>query len=133
MVIDTRAGMTCNSGGCEKRKNRDCRPRRSQFQISIRSYIRAGFTKAKVIDFYIRVAPFLLPDLKNRPVTLKHFAQGVFGSSSTKRMPPLLRLSGLGKQEERTFRFAPLPFNNSDKMCCQVYGPQLSGHTQVLQ
>jgi bifunctional non-homologous end joining protein LigD len=37
------------------------------------------FTKAKVIDYYVRVAPFLLPHLKNRPVTLKRFPEGVYG------------------------------------------------------
>src|ERR1041384_8609295 len=42
-------------------------------------YPAGGFTKARVIDYYIRVAPFLLPHLKNRPVTLKRFPEGVFG------------------------------------------------------
>jgi bifunctional non-homologous end joining protein LigD len=42
-------------------------------------YPGGRFTKAKVIDYYIRVAPFLLPHLKNRPVTLKRFPDGVFG------------------------------------------------------
>jgi bifunctional non-homologous end joining protein LigD len=37
------------------------------------------FTKARVIDYYIRIAPFVLPHLKNRPVTLKRFPAGVFG------------------------------------------------------
>ncbi|HUS09768.1 MAG TPA: non-homologous end-joining DNA ligase [Pyrinomonadaceae bacterium] len=37
------------------------------------------FTKANVIDYYVRVAPFLLPHLKNRPVTLKRFPEGVYG------------------------------------------------------
>jgi bifunctional non-homologous end joining protein LigD len=37
------------------------------------------FTKAKVIDYYVRVSKFLLPHLKNRPVTLKRFPDGVFG------------------------------------------------------
>ena len=37
------------------------------------------FTKAKVIDYYIRIAKYLLPHLKNRPVTLKRFPNGVFG------------------------------------------------------
>jgi bifunctional non-homologous end joining protein LigD len=37
------------------------------------------FTKAKVIDYYIRISKFLLPHLKNRPVTLKRFPSGVFG------------------------------------------------------
>src|SRR5215210_5279912 len=42
-------------------------------------YPGGRFTKAKVIDYYIRVAPFLLPHLKNRPVTLKRFPNGVYG------------------------------------------------------
>jgi bifunctional non-homologous end joining protein LigD len=37
------------------------------------------YTKANVIDYYVRVAPFLLPHLKNRPVTLKRFPDGVYG------------------------------------------------------
>ena len=37
------------------------------------------FTKAHVIDYYIRISKYLLPHLKNRPVTLKRFPNGVFG------------------------------------------------------
>src|SRR5215210_2172273 len=37
------------------------------------------FTKAKVIDYYIRISPYLLPHLKNRPVTRKRYPEGVFG------------------------------------------------------
>ncbi len=39
----------------------------------------SGFNKAQVIDFYIRIAPWLLPHLKDRPVTLKRFPDGVRG------------------------------------------------------
>jgi bifunctional non-homologous end joining protein LigD len=42
-------------------------------------YPAQGFTKAQVIDYYIRVAPYLLPHLKNRPVTLKRYPNGVRG------------------------------------------------------
>ncbi|HKO61970.1 MAG TPA: non-homologous end-joining DNA ligase [Pyrinomonadaceae bacterium] len=42
-------------------------------------YPGGRFTKAKVIDYYVRVAPYLLPHLKDRPVTLKRFPEGVFG------------------------------------------------------
>src|SRR5689334_2107923 len=42
-------------------------------------YPSAGFTKAQVIDYYIRVAGYLLPHLKNRPVTLKRYPDGVTG------------------------------------------------------
>src|ERR1700731_188524 len=42
-------------------------------------YPAAGFTKRQVIDYYIRVAPVLLPHLKNRPITLKRYPDGVDG------------------------------------------------------
>ena len=42
-------------------------------------YPKAGFTKAQVIDYYIRIAPVLLPHLKNRPITLKRYPDGVEG------------------------------------------------------
>jgi bifunctional non-homologous end joining protein LigD len=42
-------------------------------------YPDAGFTKAQVIDYYSRIAPALLPHLKDRPVTLRRFPDGVTG------------------------------------------------------
>src|SRR5215472_5113741 len=40
-------------------------------------YPKAGFTKAQVIDYYIRIAPVLLPHLKDKPLTLKRYPNGV--------------------------------------------------------
>ena len=42
-------------------------------------YPKTGFTKGQVIDYYTRVARFLLPLLKNRPITMKRFPEGVDG------------------------------------------------------
>src|SRR5436190_9288899 len=42
-------------------------------------YPDTGFTKGQVIDYYIRVAPVLLPHLKKRPITLKRYPDGVEG------------------------------------------------------
>ena len=42
-------------------------------------YPAVGFTKAQVIDYYARIAPVLLPHLKDRPLTLKRYPNGVNG------------------------------------------------------
>lgn len=38
---------------------------------------KVGFTKGEVIDYYIKISPVLLPHLKNRPLTLKRYPNGV--------------------------------------------------------
>lgn len=40
-------------------------------------YPKAGFTKGQLIDYYIRIAPVLLPHLKDRPLTMKRYPNGV--------------------------------------------------------
>ena len=42
-------------------------------------YPAAGFTKAQVIDYYIRISGALLPHLRSRPLTLKRYPDGVDG------------------------------------------------------
>ena len=52
-------------------------------------YPSVGFTKAQVIDYYIRISPVLLPHLKDRPLTLKRYPDGVGGGFFyEKRCPP---------------------------------------------
>jgi bifunctional non-homologous end joining protein LigD len=64
-------------------------PEKSQLKIGNRTievsnlnkvfYPKTGFTKGQVIDYYVRVSPFLLPHLKNRPISLKRYPEGVEG------------------------------------------------------
>src|SRR5436305_633638 len=42
-------------------------------------YPKVGFTKGQVIDYYIRIAPVLLPHLRDRPLTMKRYPDGVDG------------------------------------------------------
>jgi bifunctional non-homologous end joining protein LigD len=42
-------------------------------------YPAVGFSKGAVIDYYTRVAPVLLPHLRDRPLTLKRYPDGVEG------------------------------------------------------
>ncbi|MBV9085399.1 MAG: non-homologous end-joining DNA ligase [Acidobacteriaceae bacterium] len=51
-------------------------------------YPESGFTKAQVIDYYIRVSEFLLPHMRNRPVTLKRFPDGVRGQAFYEKDAP---------------------------------------------
>src|SRR2546430_11345685 len=40
-------------------------------------YPQAGFTKAQVIDYSVRISTALLPHLRGRPLTLKRYPNGV--------------------------------------------------------
>ena len=42
-------------------------------------YPDTGFTKGAVIDYYLRIAPVLLPHIADRPLTLKRYPDGVTG------------------------------------------------------
>jgi bifunctional non-homologous end joining protein LigD len=55
-------------------------------------YPATGFTKGQVIDYYARIAPVLLPHLKDHPLTLKRYPEGVdkeyfFEKNATKHRP----------------------------------------------
>lgn len=47
-------------------------------------YPGARFTKADVINYYINVFKYILPHLKDHPITLKRFPDGVFGESHSR-------------------------------------------------
>jgi bifunctional non-homologous end joining protein LigD len=51
-------------------------------------YPATGFTKGQVIDYYTRIAPAVLPHLRDRPLTLKRYPNGVDGSHFYEKQCP---------------------------------------------
>jgi len=55
-------------------------------------YPAAGFAKRQVIDYYIRIAPAILPHLAGRPLTRKRYPDGVEGEPFFEKNAPKYRL-----------------------------------------
>ncbi len=77
-------------------------------------YPAVGFTKAQVIDYYVRVSRVLLPHLRGRPLTLKRYPDGVDGEyfyekQCPKHRPKWVRTAAIwseGKQRDTEFCLA---------------------------
>ena len=54
-------------------------------------YPEAGFTKAAVVDYYVRIAPVMLPHLQRRVLTMVRWPDGVTGPSFFEKRCPLAR------------------------------------------
>ena len=52
-------------------------PRELQLSNLDKPLFPTGFTKGDMLDYYARIAPVMLPHLKQRPVTVKRFPEGV--------------------------------------------------------
>lgn len=72
-------------------------------------YPKMGFTKADLIDYYVKIAPVLLPHLKDRPITLKRYPDGVPGEFFYQKEAPDHRPSWVKtapvKVKDRTINF----------------------------
>jgi bifunctional non-homologous end joining protein LigD len=51
-------------------------------------YPETGFTKGEVIDYYVRVAPYLLPHLAGRPLTRIRYPNGIDSASFFEKNKP---------------------------------------------
>ena len=74
-------------------------------------YPEAGFTKGEVIDYYMRIAPALLRQIKGRPLTLKRYPNGVAGQYFYEKQcpshrPPWVQVAPVWSgHNERTINF----------------------------
>jgi bifunctional non-homologous end joining protein LigD len=71
-------------------------------------YPQAGFTKGQVIDYYVRIAPLLLPHLAARPLTLKRYPNGVEGmhfyeKNCPKYRPPWMETAKVWSESNKRF------------------------------
>src|ERR1700729_2110426 len=54
-------------------------------------YPAVGFTKKQVIDYYVRIAPAIIPHLAGRPLTRKRYPDGVEGEPFFEKNTPMHR------------------------------------------
>jgi len=60
-------------------------------------YPDTHFTKIQVIEFYAAIAPYLLPHIKDRPITMKRFPNGVGGEHFYEKDAPSFTPSWIKK------------------------------------
>jgi len=77
-----RAGASGIGRGTDEARS-SLRPKSVSFTHTDRVlFPEAGFTKGDVLEFYQRIAPFLLPYLKDRPMTLERLPEGLASPKS---------------------------------------------------
>jgi bifunctional non-homologous end joining protein LigD len=69
-------------------------------------YPAAGFTKGQVIDYYVRIAPVLVPHLAGRPLTMKRYPGGVdqeyfFEKNAPKHRPDWVKTAPIWSEGNR--------------------------------
>jgi bifunctional non-homologous end joining protein LigD len=68
-------------------------------------YPASGFTKGQVIDYYIKASKFILPHLKDRPLTLKRYPDGVtsqffYEKNASKHTPKWVQTASVNRKHE---------------------------------
>ena len=74
-----------------RRKTEQLRIGRRRIEVSNLDkvlYPGTKFTQADLIDYYVSVSKYILPHLKDRPITLKRFPEGVFGEAFYEKDAP---------------------------------------------
>jgi bifunctional non-homologous end joining protein LigD len=98
-------------------------------------YPQTGYTKAEVLDYYLRVAPYLLPHLKGRPLTLERWPEGVedgsfFQKNASSYFPSWLRTFAVEPKDHEKIVHYPLVEDEADLLYLVNQGT-ITFHTQM--
>jgi bifunctional non-homologous end joining protein LigD len=84
-------------------------------------YPATGFTKGHVIDYYTRIAPAVLPHLRDRPLTLKRYPNGVEGGHFYEKNAPSHRPSWVRTETVRMRATKAIDFVICDELPTLVW------------
>jgi bifunctional non-homologous end joining protein LigD len=89
-------------------------------------YPATGFRKADVIDYYVRISPVLLPHLKDRPITLKRYPDGVDGFFFYEKNSPVHRPKWVKTAEVTTSEGGTIDYCLMNDLPSLVWGANLA-------
>jgi bifunctional non-homologous end joining protein LigD len=84
-------------------------------------YPETGFTKRAVIDYYTAVAPVLLAHLRDRPLTVKRYPDGVAGKAFFEKRSPRHRPDWVRTVAVRSERHATIDYTVADDLDTLVW------------
>src|SRR5947209_7338090 len=91
-----------------------------------------GYTKGDLIRYYLEVAPQILPHLRDRPVTLRRFPNGIAGESFYQKdypdAPPFVETVRIWTESEKKTLVAPL-CNNLETLAWLAQLANIEIHT----
>ena len=93
-------------------------------------YPAPGFTKGQLIDYYTRVAPYVLPHLSGRPLTLKRYPDGVDGQHFYEKQCPSHRPDWV-RTERIVARSKEIDFCVCDDLATLVWAANLADLEQL--
>jgi bifunctional non-homologous end joining protein LigD len=100
-------------------------------------YPSTGFTKGDVIQYYIDISPALLPHLKNRPLTMKRYPEGVgkfffYEKNCPPYRPPWVKTASMySKHREADMHFCVI--NNLASLVWTANLADLELHTSLAR
>lgn len=94
-----------------------------------------GYTKAEVLDYYLQIAPYLLPHIKDRPLTLERYPEGVqngsfFQKNASSYFPHWLRTFPVERRDGKKIVHFPLVDDEADLLYLVNQGT-ITFHTQM--